>query len=482
MQIGKRPLDSVYAESIKPIRNQMRRYDYQSLLDAMLAYLNVPSTGRRTRDLQRLPWVVERLAIWLFADKEYEYGSQIANEQDLKRLIDLAWNAADKGYGKGKPIKQLGLFVRQAILPQAPYQQTLNSHAYGLQLHLLKKLPANSNLRKFLNEMAGMPIEDYFEVALLYWIHSTKAKPWFNKKFVSDLESVFSAETQIKFLGSMTHRLEDFQALCRSRTIQVDEWFQPTYFYRAPCIWHYGAAVPLGPQTLRRYFEALIADWIAESNRDDLRQDFDKLVETYVAETLYRGQVAFIREREIKNLVVVGQVADFLVDESQGVVLFEVKNKGLSQAVPASRDPLELASRLKATIVKARSQLADTEKSLRTLPQYQDKNFYRVIVTSNDLWLSSAEWLLNGDANDSKTWLVSLRELDMLAEIVKTKTYSLSEIFTNFEENQKNNLTATYSIEAFLEPMNLKPERLPSHLQEEVDALLDNIKSRLLKS
>ncbi len=479
MQIGKRPLDAMYAESIKPIRNQMRRYDYQSLLDVMLVYLNAPSTRSREKDLKRLPWVVERLAIWLFADKTYEYGAKIAGEQDLKRLIDLAWNAADKGYGKGQPIKQLGLFVRQAMLPQAPYQQTLDSHAYGLQIHLLKKLPANSNLREFLNAKAGMPIEDYFEVALLYWSHSTTAKPWFNEKFISDLEGAFSEETQIKFLKSITQRVEDFQELCRARTIQVDEWFQPTYFYKIPCIWHRGAAVPLGPQTLRRHFQALIADWIAESNRNDLRQDFDKLVETYVAETLCRGQLAFIKEAELKKLITVGQVSDFLVDEPRGVVLFEVKNKGLSQAVPASRDPLELASRLKATIVKAKSQLADTEKSLRLLPQYRDKNFYRIVVTSNDLWLSSAELLLSGEDNDSKTWLVSLQELDMLTEVVKSKTYSFSQIFADFEENQKSNLAATFSITAFLERLNLKPDTLPSHLLKEFDVLFEKINSRL---
>ena len=83
VQIGKRPLDFTYAESIKPIRNRIRRYSYQSLLDAILVYLNMPSTSSGVKDLQRLPWVAERLAIWLFADKAFEYGSQIATGQDV---------------------------------------------------------------------------------------------------------------------------------------------------------------------------------------------------------------------------------------------------------------------------------------------------------------------------------------------------------------------------------------------------------------
>ena len=479
MKIGKRPLDSTYAESIKPVRNQMRRYTYQSLLDAILVYLNIQSTGSRLKDLQRLPWVAERLAIWLFADKTYEYGSQIANEQDLKRLIDLAWNAADKGYGSGNPIKQIGLSVRQVFLPQIPYQQTLYAYSYGLQLYLIKKLPPNSKLRKFLNEKDEMAIEDYFEVALLYWTHSATSKPWFNEHFVSSLTNAFSTNIQERFIHSITHKLEDFQELCRARTIQIDEWFQPTYFYKTPCIWQSGAAVPFGPQTLRRYFDTLIADWIAESNRTDLRQDFDALVESYVAETLRRGQITFIGEKEIKQLVNGGRLVDFMIEDSSSVVLLEVKNKVLSQAVPASRDPLELVSSLKATVVKAQSQLADAESSLKLLAHYKNKTFHRVIVTSNDLWLSSAELLSDKEASSTKTWLLSLRELDMLTEVAKTKAWSVGEFFARFEENQKDSLSATFSIEAYLERMHLKPERLPSHIRKEVENLFGNIKTRL---
>lgn len=483
MQIGKYPRDKIYAESIKPIRNQMRRYSYQSLLDALLVYLNVQSTGDRQKDLQRLPWVVERLAIWLLADKAHEYGSQIAAEQDVKRLIDLAWRTADKLYGNGQPIKDLGLFVRQMMLPQAPYQQTLDSHALGLQLYLIRRLPTNSKLRRFLDEKAAMPIEEYFELAVLYWAHSISAKPWFNQQYIDALAILFPPAQQMKFIASFTSQLSALQHMCRERTIHVDEWFQPTCFYKTPCLYHEGAAVSFGSPTLRRYFEALISDWIAEFGSPDLRQNFDKLVEEYVAEALRRSQLNFITENDIKELVPTGQVVDFLIDEPDGIVLIEVKNKSLSQSIPASREPLELAARLKATIVKAQSQLANTEKALKLQPKYQNKIFYRIVVTNSDLWLSRAEWLLTKNEehiSSSPTWLVSLRELDMLVEVIKTKPHTLTNILTRFSENQKNNLSATYSLEAFLERDKEKPRKIPSHLLQEVEMVFDKAKAKLL--
>ena len=389
MKIGNNPLDAIYAESIKPIRNQMRRYDYLSLLNSILMYLNAPLPGDRQKDLQRLPWVVERLAIWLFADKPAEYGTKIPAEHDLRRLVDMAWRAADKVYEADREIKQLGLYVRQAWLPQIPYQMSLDSHAFSFQIYLLKRLPANSKLIRFLNEKAGMQILDYFKIALVYWTHSLTDKPWFNYGFMQAIAYAFPVEEQRQFLDSITFHLQNFKDQCSDRTIKLDEWFQPTYFYQTPCILHRGAAVPMGRPTFRRYFEGLLSDWIAASGRSDLRQDFDRLIESYVAETLSRAGLTFMRENETKKLPGMTRVADFLVVEPTGLVLFEVKNKALSEAVPASREPHELASRLKATVVKGVGQLADTEAALKRLPAYKGKKFFRILVTATNLWILS---------------------------------------------------------------------------------------------
>lgn len=480
MQIGKRQGDATYAESIKPIRNRMRRYNYHSLLDAILVYLNAPLLGDKMKDLERLPWVAERLAIWLFADHAREYGTQVAGEIDVRRLIDLAWTAADKGYGGGRPIKQLELFVRQALLPQAPYQKSLDTHAYAIQLHLLAGLPENSKLRIFLNGKAGMPIEDYFEIALLHWAHSTSDKPWFNEQYRSSLADVFPIGQQNTFLRAVSLDVESFQRRCRARTIQLDEWFQPTYFYRTPCVLHGAAVVPFGRPTIRRHFESIVSDWLAEAGRVDLRQDFDRFVEQYVAETLSRAKVSFLGEGQLASFVGAGQVADFLVDDQHGAVLFEVKNKALSQTIPASREPLEVAARLKATVLKAKDQLLRTEQSLRRLQKYSDKPFYRVVVTTTDLWLSCAELLTDdSESTQQRTWLASLEALDQLAEVVQTTGTSMSQIFALFEANQMNGLTASSSLGAFLEDSFNAGRKHPAHLVAHVSKVFEKIESKL---
>lgn len=480
MRIGHRPLDGPYAESIKPIRNQMRRYTYSSLLDAILRYLNPPQEGHIINDLNRLPWVAERLAIWLFADTAVAYGTEVATSTDVRKLVDQAWRVAELGFRREGEIKNLQLFIRQSVLPQLPYQRSIDTHAFALQIYLIDRMENNSRLRSFLDDRAGMPIKDYFEVALMYWVHSLNRTPWFSKAFVNHLSPLFPVVKQSTFLSSITRSLADLQAQSRARTIQLDEWFQPTYFYQTPCVWHQGSAIPFGRPTLRRYFEALISDWIADSERNDLRQHYDRLIQNYVSESLTRAKVNFIGEDQISRLIPSGKVSDFLVDEPEGVILFEVKNKVLSDAVPSSRDPMEVASRLKATILKGRDQLREAESALLLKPEYTTKKFHRIIVTSSELFLSSAESLADDEPTSSPCWLLSLQGLDLLAEMVGTQTFTVSELLTRFEEDRSNNPAGTTIwLTHYLAKSAGESATLPDHLLKCVDDLIAKFEPRL---
>lgn len=184
MKVGTRPIDQAYAEAIKPIRNRMRTYRYDLLLDALLRYLNAPLTHDRVQDLKGLPWVAERLILWLLSDSPSQYHNKIVDEQSLKGLVDQAWNCTNKLYSKHIQIKSVKLFVRQAFLPQMPYQINLDSHAITFQLYIISRLSETSNLLNFLNQKAGMPIDLYFQMALVFGAQTNTNKPWFDFEFL----------------------------------------------------------------------------------------------------------------------------------------------------------------------------------------------------------------------------------------------------------------------------------------------------------
>jgi hypothetical protein len=233
---------------------------------------------------------------------------------------------------------------------------------------------------------------------------------------------------------------------------------------------------------LRRYFESLAIDWIEESGVVELRQSYDQLVEGYVAESLERARFNFINEAKIKKLLLPAQkTVDFLIEESDAVILLEVKNKWLSNSLPASRSPYDLKSKLSATIVKGKAQLEDAEKALSALQRYRHKKFYRIIVTTNDLWLSNAELLTAEADTDSGryTWLISLQDVDMLCEIMNANTRSLHGILVEYEKCQKNPMISIYSFRKFLEELKENTAKLPMHLLKVADTLIENVRSKL---
>lgn len=472
--------DQEYASSIKKIRNQMRSFSYMSVLDGLLLYLNAPLLSNRTKVIKRLPWVAERLMLWLLRDEPLMYKSAAATARDIQKIINLAWSDTDKVLNKSPIIKQLSLFVRQHMLPQIPYQMELDTHAFALQLYLVQQLPENSKLRIFLDQRAGMPINDYYEMALIYWKNTLNAEPWFNANYINSLVPVFAIDKQEIFLNSLTSSINELQLICKNRSIEVDEWFQPTYFYKTPCITHQNAIIPIGRPTLRRYFESLAIDWVEESGRVDLRQSYDQLIEWYVNKSLKRAQLNFLTETQLKQLLSTAQqTTDFAIEDGGVVVLLEVKNKWLTSSLPSTSNPYYLKSKLKSTIVKGKMQLESTENALSSLPHYKNKKFFRVIVTTNDLWISNAELLLEESSMDRFTWLISLQELDMLCEIMMHKTKSLLCIFSEYELGQKNPMTSTYSFGKFLDGLKERPEKIPAHLLEVADALLNKIAGRL---
>jgi hypothetical protein len=480
VKIGASVADQEYASAIKKIRNEMRGFSYLSLLDGLLVYLNAPLLLNNTEAIGRLPWVAERLILWLLRDKSVMYKSATAKGSDIQKIIKLAWNDMDKVLNKGSVVKQIGLTVRRLMLSQVPYQNGLDTHALALQLYLVQRLPENSKLRVFLDQRAAMPINEYYELALVYWSHTLSSKPWFNAQFINQLAPVFSVQKQEIFWRSFTKSLNELQLICRETSIGVDEWFQPTYFYKTPCIAHQDAIVPIGRPTLRRYFESLAIDWVEESKREDLRQSYDQLVEQYVSESLKRAGVTFLTEDKLRKILPSAQkTSDFAIDDEEAVVLLEVKNKWLTSALPSTSNPYELKSKLKSTIIKARMQLENTEKALSDLRHYKNKKFFRVIVTTNNLWISNAEILLNQPGTDKFTWVVSLQELDLLLEITASKTKSVSSIFSDYESRQKNPTISTYSFGKYLDELDLKTDKLPEHLVKVVNTVFDKISSKL---
>jgi hypothetical protein len=478
VSIGAAPGDGRYASFILQIRNRMRKFSYVSLLEQILLYLNQPVSKKRENELKKLPWVAERLFLWLLADLPSAYRNQVATEKDVQTLVSQAWQQADESIGK-EGIGNLDFFMRQYWMNQAAYQTDLSAYNLSLQMHLLRKLDSQTRLHKFFSQRAGMPVNTYFELAMLRWSH-TKDKPWVNQKYIDSLLPHYPIETQQTFLNSMTLSLIEAQNLAKERVIRAEEWSQPFFFYKTPCIWHSGASVPIGRPNLRRHFEGILFDWIEQSGEPQMRQHFDKQVETYVGHVLQdSGLEAWGEDRVRSELRLTNkQAVDFLVIDEKYAVLIEVKNKSLTHAVPATRNVHPIRSRLKSTVIDAIPQLDSTEKAIRASQQLKDRGIIRLIITFNDLWIGSAESLPDEERAD-KSWLVSLQDLSYLLQTAKARSLSIGEVLSQFAAKQADRLTSSLTLGRYLEREFKIGQELPINLRECAESMMDAISEKL---
>lgn len=481
MKIGSRPVDRLYADAIKPIRNRMRQYNHASLLDSFLQYLNAPPLADKVKDLQRLPWVAERLVIWLLSDNPRLYGQNNATTSEVSKFVGLAWEELN-GLFKKREISSVKLFVRQLFISQMPYQVGLDSHAFALQIYLVTRLNTNSKLRIFLNQKAGMPIDKFFELALFFWSHSNQEKPWFNRHYFSPLLPLFSEREILIFLSSMSVTKDHLHKTLSNRTLELDEWFQPTPLYKTPCVIHENVVIPFGRPTLRRYFESLIGDWLEEEDTQ-LLQHYDRLVSDYVEFAIKRSKSTYLSETEIKSQVGNGvKVCDFLIEEPNGYVLLEVKNKSLTRTLPASSAPQSILSKLKGTVLKGKKQLDDTRAACSQQPQYKNLTCYRVIVTNSDLWLGDITSIIEDYDDPLPIWFLSLEEIDHLAEIVSSGKETFCGFFETVVARNKQPQLSVFSAGWLLHEHPHKQTKLPEHLLAEADRVFESLASKIQNS
>jgi hypothetical protein len=427
-------IDRKYAEAIRPVRNRLRKFSYKSALLALSSYLSEQEDTAKVDKLKKLPWVAERLVIWVLSDQPCFYKNALMSESDVRTCIDDAWSMADNLHHHMGGIQNIELFVRQQMLPQAPYQVGLNAGAFGRQMLMVKKLEPNSRLRIFLDQKAGMPIEYFFEMAFLPWTNSDDGRSNLEIPFLKELVGLYGIDVVKNFIQRVAPPLHEVrQKIKESRqVISLDEWFQPTLLYKYPYLNIGTSIISWGAPNVRRYFEHLVSDWLEDAGEQGLKQHWEKIFNEYIGQSLRRTGKTVLPESEIKQqLKLQGRVCDYLLEDEKCVVLVEVKHKSLTDRLPARDWPKKLNSKLKETVVGGLDQLEITKEAVMSHAQFNGKTIYKMIVTSSDLWLGSGSFLRQNleEKGINRTFIFSADDLDHLCELERLGRATFNSFF-----------------------------------------------------
>ena len=220
---------SSYRETIKPVRNRMRKFDYHSVLDAISRYLLETDAGGAER-ARRLPWVAERLAAWALRDEPRLYGHVPLQRDDLLKCMNMAWTGVDALAGWPRNGNPLALLMRQMLLAQVPHQQDRGMGAFARQIALLGRLQPNSRLRLVIERKVGLRAEVYLQLAFLLWLKASEGiHDVFPPPYLDTLAQAFGRDTLQTFLRTTITPIEIVRR--ELKVFDDDEWFQPNVLY-----------------------------------------------------------------------------------------------------------------------------------------------------------------------------------------------------------------------------------------------------------
>lgn len=485
MGAHQRPISTMrsYRETIKPVRNNMRKFDYHSVLTAASNYLiETDAQGPDRERAARLPWVAERIAVWALRDEPSMYRHTRMSQNDLRTCINQAWKAIDKSDVWRKNGVPLGLFMRRVLLAQVPHQQNRGMGAFARQIDLLGRLKPNSRLRQVIENHVGMRAEVYLQVAMFLWLKASAGiGDVFESAYLETLTRAFGTEAMQSFWRTViTPRHVAGRAL---KDFDEDEWFQPNVLYRFPFVELQGRLYFWGAPCLHRHIEYAFSDIVASAKDKAAKQAFEDAFEAYVGESLKRGGFPVLGEDEVRRrFQVVGACSDFLVIEDNATIVFEVKNKSLSLDLPASASVNKYKTKFKETLLKANTQLANVASHVRKVPEFASKPIHRVIVTYGDLMLGRSDYLFSEEDHASDSVLIlSIDELDHLVEAVRLKQCTMGKFFSDFLARNNEPAQALFAPGHLLADAPYQLNQPPAHLVAIFEAILNPITEKFEK-
>ena len=423
----------------------------------------------------------------MLRDSPELYGNELATQTTVTTAINRCWRNTNATFKGNIEIESLTLFIRSVFIAQAPDQTGLNPAAFARQMILCESLEANSKLAALLSAKARISLEKFFEMAILAWRQTSEVKPWFSQEYVQKLAETYEAVDIDRFFAAFSFSLSDLQVRFRNSagSVSVDEWFQPSIFYRSPCVRQHGAIVPLGRPTLRRYLETFIADTVDQSDDQQIRQSWEKRVERYVFETASRLGVEVLDEAGMRSRFALqtGLCCDVALIFPNAVVCIEVKTKNLNSSLPAAASVRDMKAKFKATLLSADEQLLNVVKGIRTQQQFERLSIYSLIATSTELYLGGADDLLSAEWAERdlvRPLVVSLDDIDWLFEGQRLEKFQMVSALEDFHARLTEKPSALFAISQ-LRGEEKYAISTPEHLHEVMNACMSRIVARTVR-
>lgn len=391
----------------KVLRNQLRKFNLQSVVEEALRMTSAPPDDV-VDALRQFPWLVMLLAKWALLDKMVlpEVGEPLSPER-LGRFVQELWDFERDLIKQASP-GTAHLLIRPRVFVQVEFQRG-NTRGFVRIPALLSRLPADHSLRRLFHTQWELTPEQFVDLSVaLYAARLQGNKPGFQRGFFAPLAAQYGDAAIDRILDMFSQDVRGLRReLMSAETLEDGKGLKPrrrSELLEFPCFKRF----PLFRATNDVYFvwhPTVLARALGEAVHlrfsdagEKYTKPFSRVFEKYVVELVGAAYPQLYTEADIKHARGQGSVSveavipfercNVLVEAKMGLYRDEVMTLSVPEMVRHKFRDLRTAVSQGASVVEM--------LHMRALPferVVQTELNYLLVVTSRDLCIGRGDVL-----------------------------------------------------------------------------------------
>jgi hypothetical protein len=479
----------------KPIRNKLRKYSYESLVEEILTllhfYENQASPVPYWHPLLLLRWTME------FAGETRP--SKTADQRVIALLLkdleelELAHQTFNLTTNGRKINKTFIILSFQQMI----YQEHSWWDSFARQIILYEEIKADYDIDGGFENLTGINIRDFLTMLWVYWMiycnqDLTKLKT--DDGTLVDIAAILTSKLGIykvtSFLALLSVMRENINQVISEDNRLVKNYdlqiFETSVFTRKPFLVFNDQPRIIYKSLLNTTANYFLYDYL--KNKDDrFTTEFGARMERYIAESLkYIYEKVETEAGLRRKFGRTAQIVDFILEDR---VLVEVKAIELKPHIGVNPTDEKLGQEFKKNVVKAYAeQMLSIAEKLKN-----EKDLFGVIITYKNLHLGNSkdvwEQFLREETEKIRSadeinllpienlFFIDLHTWDKLMEILQRKTLSLVDILEKIKATDSNPATKKHTFNMHLDEYHIGHFTLPYLMQakKKLDQFFHNI-------
>jgi hypothetical protein len=399
--------ENTYYEGYKAIRNKIRKYHPDAILDQCFKYLRAP-TRDRLEYVKRHPWLIFLLVKWtLLDDDALAVGRPRPDNKEFIALVNQALALEDR-VRLPDEFDDLTLFLRSIAYQQFLYQRRASPVIVGRQLLYFADLSDEHYIAQTFQSLTGMHLRTFLMLsqALILAFADAPTRRFIDEKWFSPISSGFAADEVKLFLSlfatsrvEMRERLRALDTSIRERGGQprnASEYFEQSPFLERPLMRRHKTYECVDVHLLDACVGRFVYKRLRDHDTGTFMGHFGPLFEEYVRKAIVYMNLPFRQEKEVAALVRTKDkpsLIDFVVQDQGSRIFIDAKAVEMHYRSKVTHSMDELAKGLDSSLLKAIKQAHSTMRVLADLGIDGDStvgsNDFLVVVTESELYISN---------------------------------------------------------------------------------------------